>query len=164
MVNFELGNPETVREIGQGKHGFGKFVFKRTGDDFGLYVAEYASHPALVEELRLLKKGELSESIWGGGSFLLDDYQLEFSGSSGYYGKVPNSFLIACCRDLKLLDFFPSVGGLSIGLARYFEDDPQLEDRRKTWRDLGGFELDTQRKEYVFDREMDLVEERVLED
>jgi len=149
VVKFYLGNPKTIEEITQKTFAFGKFLFRKDNNRFGLYLGEYNSHPAMVEGLKLLKEGESEhEHIWGGGEIEVDRLTLKFSGSSSTYGKVPNSFLIDCCKHVKI----PNIGRFVFALLPYYTDDPSLEARRKTWREIGGYKLDTERKEYVFER------------
>lgn len=150
-IKFELGNPKTVEAIIRKEIAHGKFVFRRDEDLFRLYLGEFNSHPDMVEALNLLKEHETTyQHIWGGGEFGTIRRQIEFTGLSGYFGKVPNSFLIACLKQARV----PGVEKVTVSLYPYDPKDPQLEERRKTWRELGGFELDTEKKVYVFNKEM----------
>lgn len=159
MISFELGNARTIEELTLRDFVFGKFVFRRDHTRYRLFLGEYKSHPDLVRGLSLITEDEIAYNhIWGGGNFGIEERQLRFSGSSSYYGKVPNSFLIAFCSSVRI----PNIERLVIALTPYDLEDPQLEDRRKTWRDIGGFELDTERKEYVFDKDMKLISEMTL--
>ncbi|MDO8563599.1 MAG: hypothetical protein Q7R87_01175 [Nanoarchaeota archaeon] len=153
MAEFKLGNIKTIEELTARAFAYGKFVFRRDESMFRLFIGEYKSHPDLVERLSLLKKGENSFShIWGGGEFEVLDRTLTFSGSSGNYGQVPNSFLIDCCRKVRI----PNINTFVFSLSPYSLADTLLEERRQTWRDLGGYELDTERKRYAFDKDMKL--------
>ncbi|MFT4344157.1 MAG: hypothetical protein ACMXYE_05430 [Candidatus Woesearchaeota archaeon] len=155
MISFELGNPQTIDELTQESFSLGKFVFKRSDSLFRLFMTDDSSHQNLIRNAGLLREGELPSSfIVGGGSFNYSDRKLLFSGSSSHYGQIPNSFLIACCRTVRI----PNVDTYVFSLSPYFSDDIHLEERRSFWRNLGDFELDTERKEYVYDGNMRLVD------
>lgn len=151
MITFTLGNPQTIEELTQRTFVVGKFVFRRDNKKFRLFLGEFSSHPQLVEGLKILKQNETPYGhIWGGGSFEVSRQSLRFYDSSSNYGQVPNSFLIDCCRHVS----FPAIRKFVFALSPYFLDDPLLEERRKTWKKLGNYDLDTERKVYTFDERM----------
>ena len=162
MVTFELGNPETIEQLARESDHTGKFLFRRDELRFRLFLGEFKSHPIMVKTLQLIKEREelQSQHIWGGGEFVVYDDEkdrtLFFSGSSWTYGRIPSSFLIDCCRKVKI----PHINRFKFSLDPYSLSEPEIADIRKTWKDLGNYEIDTSRKEYLFDANMNPIKTR----
>lgn len=155
MAEFELGNEKTIEELTKRDYAYGRFLFRRDDFRFRLYLGEFNSHPDIVSRLELLKSDESSdEHIWGGGSFQIEDAILKFSGRSARYGSVPNSFLIDCCKKARI----PNIKRFIFSLAPYLPDEPEIELIRKTWREIGNYEIDTDVREYHYNGDMGLIE------
>ncbi|MEI6850150.1 MAG: hypothetical protein WCK29_03855 [archaeon] len=151
MIIFELGNRETIEKLVKKNFVYGKFVFRRDDSLFKIYMGEYNSHPDLVRDLKLIKPNESQyQVIWGGGEVGIAMKKMDFTGNSGNYGQVPNSFLIDCIRNVRI----QGIEQFTFKLSPYSREDENLEARRKTWRDIGNYELDTERKLYLFDGNM----------